>query len=181
MGPRGSSSPTSFDPVELDTDDWAGAMQLLGIAEAVLTAKHGCGFAIWPTETKLPNGTRYPYRASVDILGKFAASMAKAGIGHGFYYSFSNNFYLNKLNCIQGCQPVCKHYQHVNCSLLPGQADPPITNAEWEAIAAAQVTELWTKYGNLTEIWCGHPPGLAFQCIFPCPSACVLHELQWHA
>jgi hypothetical protein len=38
-----------------------------------------------------------------------------------------------------------------NCDLLPGQVN--ITNREWEVIAQAQVTELWTSYGNLTEIW----------------------------
>lgn len=37
------------------------------------------------------------------------------------------------------------------CDLLPGQVN--VTNREWELIAQAQVTELWTKYSNLTEIW----------------------------
>ena len=31
----------------------------------------------------------------MDVLGKFVASMEKAGIGHGFYYSLTNNFFLN--------------------------------------------------------------------------------------
>ena len=152
-GTNGSSNPASFNPSDLSTDDWASAMKPLGIAEAVLVAKHGCGFATWPTEVQLPNGTRYPYRSSVDVLGKFVASMTSAGIGHGIYYSFSNNFFLNKLNCIGGCVPACKHFSSSmkNCDLLPGQVN--ITNREWEVIAQAQVTELWKNYGNLTEIW----------------------------
>lgn len=28
-----------------------------------------------------------------------------------------------------------------------------VTQAEFEAIALAQVTELWSRFGNLTEIW----------------------------
>jgi len=155
LGNKGSSNPASFAPSDLSTDDWASAMKPLGIAEAVLVAKHGCGFATWPTEVKLPDGTRYPYRSSVDVLGSFVASMDSAGIGHGFYYSFSNNFFLNKLGCtdpIKGCIPACKHFGTMkSCDLLPGQVN--ITNREWEIIAQAQVTELWTKYSNLTEIW----------------------------
>ena len=151
IGANGSSNPASFAPSDLDTDDWASAMKPLGIAEAVLVAKYGCGFAIWPTEVKLPDGRRYPYRSSVDVLGQFAASMQKVGIGHGFYYSFSNNFFLNKLGCIGGCMPACKHYSGMkSCDLLPGQI--AVTNREWEVIAQAQVAELWTKYNNLTEI-----------------------------
>ena len=31
-------------------------LQALGVKESVLTAKHGCGFCIWPTTAKLPDG-----------------------------------------------------------------------------------------------------------------------------
>merc|ERR1711972_1025881 len=34
---------------------------------------------------------------------------------------------------------------------IPGQA--PVSQDQFEALALAQVTELWTKFGNLTEIW----------------------------
>jgi len=69
------SSPKAFAPSDLDCDDWASAMQLLGIKEAVLTAKHGCGFTLWPTNVSLPDGTRYPYHSSVDVLSLFVKSM----------------------------------------------------------------------------------------------------------
>ena len=36
-------------------------------------------------------------------------------------------------------------------TLLPGQAN--VTQAQYEDIALAQVTELWTHFGSLTEIW----------------------------
>ena len=29
-----------------------------------------------------------------------------------------------------------------------------VTQAEYEALALPQVSELWTKYGELTGIWC---------------------------
>lgn len=58
----------------------------------MLTAKHGCGFCLWPTKAKLPNGTTYGYSVGgpggigVDVLKMFQDSCNKAGLGHGFYY-----------------------------------------------------------------------------------------------
>ena len=66
--------------------------------------------------------------------------MTERGIGHGFYYSLTNNFFLN----------VLTHQAHAG-PLLPGQYNPPQT--DFEHIALQQVTELWTNYGNLSEIW----------------------------
>ena len=117
-------------------------MLALGVTEAVLTAKHGCGFYTWPTKVTLPNGAPYGYNVSpmLNVLQFFTDAMNSAGLGHGFYYSLTNNFYLN----------VFGHYVR-NSTLLPGQV--LVTQAEFEAIALASVTELWTDFGNLTEIW----------------------------
>ena len=41
--------------------------------------------------------------------------------------------------------------QQPKIPLLPGQAN--VTQAEFEALALAQVNELWTEYGDLGEIW----------------------------
>lgn len=51
-----------------------------------------------------PRAHRYPYSVAgpggfgVDVLKKFQESCEKAGIGHGFYYSLTNNFFLNVLH-----------------------------------------------------------------------------------
>ena len=44
-----------------------------------MTAKHGCGFLLWPTETTLPDGSPYDYcvgkeRSAIkfDLIGEFA-------------------------------------------------------------------------------------------------------------
>ena len=117
-------------------------MKALGVKEAVLTAKHGCGFCIWNTATKLPDGLPYAYHVSADhdVLEQFARATEAAGIGHGFYYSLTNNFFLN----VQG------HYVKPG-PLLPKQVR--VTQEQFEEIALAQVTELWSRFGNLTEIW----------------------------
>jgi hexosaminidase len=138
-----SSHRGAFAPTDLDTDNWAESMKALGVSSAVLTAKHGCGFALWPTTAQLPDGSPYYYSVEpdMDVLQLFCESMEKHGIGHGFYYSLTNNMYLNVLSQTAG------HY------------DPPldrqvnVTQAEFEKIALHQLTELWTNYGNLTEVW----------------------------
>lgn len=142
-----SSDPATFNPTKLNIDNWAESMTALGAKHAVLTAKHGCGHLLWPTKVTLPDGRSYSYSVGkkdsaihLDVLDLFSKTMSKHGIGHGFYYSLTNNFYLN----------VHSHYVQ-NTTLLPGQEK--VTQAEFEAIAMAQVNELWSNYGNLTEIW----------------------------
>lgn len=126
-----SSNPDVFHPTALDTDNWAASMFALGVRESVLTAKHGCGFCIWPTSATLPDGSPYGYSVTEegDVVSRYVASMKKHGIGHGFYYSISGapdagNVYLAHKN---------------------------VTGGALEAIQIHQLTELWTQYGNLTE------------------------------
>lgn len=140
------SNPATFNPTKLDTDQWVSIYKALGATSAVLTAKHGCGFLLWPSKVKLPNGETYPYAVGSpnaaykgDVVGQFSKSCQDAGIGHGFYYSLPRNFYLNVNNFQVGANP------------LPGQG--VVTQQQFEDIAFAQVTELWTNYGQLFEIW----------------------------
>lgn len=56
----------------------------LGASHAVLTAKHGCGFLLWPTNVTLPNGEEYDYcvdkkrsALKVSVLDEFVKSMNK--------------------------------------------------------------------------------------------------------
>jgi hypothetical protein len=48
-GVNGSSNPAAFNPTNLNVSQWVDSMEALGINEAVLTAKHGCGFYLWDT------------------------------------------------------------------------------------------------------------------------------------
>ena len=145
-GESGSSNPNSFAPTALNVSQWVDSMVAIQATEAVLTAKHGCGFYLWDTAVQLPRGGgTYPYHVNLerygDVLAQFVAATSARGIGHGFYYSLTNNFFLN----------VFAHSAHGNSSALPGQF--PVTQAEFEAIALASVTELWTRFGNQTELW----------------------------
>ena len=146
VGP--TSDPSTFQPKKLNTTQWADVMTALGAKGAILTAKHGCGHLLWPTKTMLPDGSAYPYCVGrnnsyikQDVLALFQKSMTAANIRHGFYYSLTNNFFLNVLH----------HKANASPNVLKGQQN--VTQAQFESIALAQVSELWTNYGSLGEIW----------------------------
>ena len=136
----------TFNPALLNTSQWVDVMHDLGAKHAVLTAKHGCGHLNWKTKTTLPDGSPYGYDVGSkngfgrDVLREFSDAMCRGGLGHGFYYSLTNNFYLN-----------VKSHVAQNGTALPGQQR--VTQAQFEALALAQVTELWTEFGSLSEIW----------------------------
>ena len=142
-GATGSSNPASFAPSSLNVSSWVDSMVAIGATEAVLTAKHGCGFYLWPTKVSAGSNGLYDYHVDVskygDILQQFVDATSSRGIGHGFYYSLTNNFKLNV------------HTHQVQPGpLLPGQLN--VTQQEFEDFAFASVSELWSNYGNLTEI-----------------------------
>ena len=101
-----------------------------GAKEAVLVAKHGCGFTLFPSNATQPDGKRYGYSVADsawrngqgDVARDFLNSMNKANISTGFYYSLGGSTY-----------------------------------AGWEQWSAEQLievekqqlTELWSTYGNL--------------------------------
>lgn len=59
-----TSDPRTFNPVKLNTTQWMDSITALGANIAILTAKHGCGFTIWPTKSTLPDGSPYGYDVS---------------------------------------------------------------------------------------------------------------------
>ena len=56
-----TANPATFNPAKLNTTQWMESITGLGANIAILTAKHGCGFCLWPTKAKLPDGSQYGY------------------------------------------------------------------------------------------------------------------------
>jgi hypothetical protein len=131
---------SAWQPTALDTDAWVSTCAAMGGSRIIYVAKHGCGFAAW--NSSVPG---YPYAARyapmpVDVVAAFVESARKAGLGVGFYYSDATNSYCR----VSGgfVQPgVAK----------PGQMN--VTQAQYNAFVVAHLTELWSNYGPLTELW----------------------------
>lgn len=141
-----SQKPSSFAPTSLNISNWIDSYRAVGVKSVILTAKHGCGFLLWPTNVTLPDGSNYGYHVGgkgglgIDIVKMFAEAMQAEGLPHSFYYSLKDSFYLNAI----GDQVKGGH-------VLPGQVN--VTQEQFEDISVAAVSELWSRFGRLSEIW----------------------------
>jgi len=126
---------SEFNPSSLNTDQWMDAAKKLGAKYAVLVAKHGTGFCLWPTEAHGYSVKNSPWKdGKGDLVADFVASCKKYGIKPGFYYNTNWNGYLK----------VRSGYV---------EKDGPVTQEEYTAIVEQQLRELWGRYGDLYEIW----------------------------
>lgn len=128
--------PSVFNPTQLDTDQWMKTAKAAGAKYAILTAKHGTGFCLWPTNAYEYSVKNSPWKnGKGDIVADFIASCKKYGIRPGLYYS---------------C--VCNAYMNVDVPgrVLSGSIDE---QKRYNEIVVEQLTELWTNYGELFEIW----------------------------
>ncbi len=122
-----------FNPSKLNTDQWLVSARNAGATYAVLVAKHGTGFCLWPTRSHGYHVGKTPWRSGTgDVVRDFISSCRKYGIRPGLYYNTNLNTYL-------GAGP----------GGLPGAGKREAYNR----IVIDQLTELWTHYGSLSEIW----------------------------
>ncbi len=125
-----------FNPKELDTDQWIKAAKSAGATYAVLVAKHCSGFSLWPTKAHEYSVKNAPWRnGQGDIVKDFVASCKKYGLKPGLYASASANAFC-----------------HVDNPGLVLSGDPE-EQKKYNEIVKTQLTELWTQYGDLFEIW----------------------------
>jgi len=125
-----------FNPTMLDTDQWLSTAAAAGAKYAVLVAKHCSGFSLWQTEAHDYSVKSSPWRdGKGDIVGDFIKSCKKFGIKPGLYYSVACNGYF----CVDNPGTV-----------LSGNEDE---QKAYNEMVIKQVTELWTNYGELFEIW----------------------------
>lgn len=125
-----------FNPKELDTDQWIRSAKDAGATYAVLVAKHCSGFSLWPTKAHEYNIKNTPWKnGKGDIVKEFIASCKKYGIKPGLYASSSVNAYMKVDN---PGKPVSRKAEDLE---------------KYQKVVKTQLTELWTQYGKLFEIW----------------------------
>ena len=122
---------SDFHPSKLNTDQWIAAAKSAGAKYAVLVAKHGTGFSLWPTKANDYTVSHTPWKnGHGDVVADFIKSCKKYGLRPGIYYS-------------------------VNSSTLyeAGNNMSASARKRYNKIVLQQLTELWTHYGKLFEIW----------------------------
>lgn len=122
-----------FKPSKLDTDQWIAAAKSAGAKYAVLVAKHGTGFCLWPSKVHGYTVGGTPWKnGKGDIVGDFITSCKKYGLKPGIYYSTNSNTY----------------YGVHNDNFFSTDA-----RKTFNQMMLKQLTELWTQYGRLFELW----------------------------
>lgn len=121
----GTADPKVFNPTNFNPDQWMAAAKAAGVKYVVFVAKHHDGFCLWPTAQ-----TDYSVKASLwkkgkgDAVAEVAAAARKAGLKFGVYLS-----------------PWDRH-------------EPTYKDSKaYDKYYMAEMEELVTKYGELTEFW----------------------------
>ena len=121
----GTADPSVFNPTHVDTDQWMQAAKSAGAKYVVLVAKHHDGFTLWPSKQTNYSVKNSPWlNGKGDLVRMASDSARKAGLGFGIYLS-----------------PWDRHD--------PRYPDP----IAYDKYYLAQLDELATNYGPLTEFW----------------------------
>jgi len=121
----GTLDPGTFNPTDLDAEQWVLAAKNAGMKYLIFTAKHHDGFCNWPTAYTDYSVKSSPWRdGKGDVVREVADACHKHGIKFGFYLS-----------------PWDRHE--------PAYAD----NAAYDEYFKNQLRELLTGYGDVMEVW----------------------------
>ena len=121
----GKESPSIFNPTAFDARQWARTAKRAGFRAIVLTAKHHDGFCLWPTKTTTHSVASSPFRGGRgDVVREFVDACRAEGLRVGLYLS-----------------PWDRNH--------PSYGDSP----RYNDVYIAQLTELLTQYGEISEVW----------------------------
>jgi len=120
----GDESPESFNPSEMDVEQWVRVASEAGMEGIVITAKHHDGFALWPSEYTEHSVRNSPWKnGEGDILGELREACDKYGLKLGMYLS-----------------PWDRNH-------------PEYGTPEYLTYFRNQLRELLTEYGDIYEVW----------------------------
>lgn len=120
----GDEDVSLFNPAALDTRQWARICKEAGMKGIIVTAKHHCGFCLWPTETTEYSVKNAPWKdGKGDVVRELADACKEYGLKLGIYVSpwDRNNADYGK--------------------------------PEYIMVFRNQIRELLTNYGPIFEIW----------------------------
>jgi alpha-L-fucosidase len=121
----GTAETSVFNPTQFDPDQWARAAKSAGANYLVMVAKHHDGFCLWPSGQTDYGVKSSPWRGGHgDVVGDVSKAARKNGLKVGLYLS-----------------PWDRHepfYKDIK---------------KYDDFYVAQLVELATHYGDITEFW----------------------------
>lgn len=133
----------AFNPRRLDTDQWLEAAVAMGARYAILTAQHGEGFCLWPTDAYDYSVRQSPWLGGKgDVVERFIGSCHKYGVRPGLYMNIAHNGY---------CNVMYHLWRDGKGGFKPGRG---VHNSlHYKKIVERMLTELCSRYGDLVELW----------------------------
>ncbi len=144
--PDGKAPPSTYNPSRLDVDQWIQTARDAGMKYAVLTAKHVAGHCLWPS--RYTDYTVAQSGNTTDVVQAFVKSCERRGILPGLYYcSWDNHHLFGSLTLSFG--------GHLPEEKSAGRV--AYTTSLYQDFQTAQLTELLTRYGPISEVWIDIP------------------------
>jgi alpha-L-fucosidase len=120
----GNEDVTLFNPEKLDCRQWARTCKEAGMKGIIITAKHHCGFCLWPSKYTDYSVKNAPWKnGKGDLVKEMADACKEYGLKLGIYLS-----------------PWDRNH-------------PDYGKPEYITYFRNQLTELLTNYGPIFEIW----------------------------
>lgn len=120
----GNEDVSLFNPTELDTRQWARICKEAGMKGIIVTAKHHCGFCLWPSEYTEYSVKNAPWKdGKGDVIRELADACKEYGLKLGVYLS-----------------PWDRNHADYG-------------KPEYIMYFRNQLTELLTNYGDIFEVW----------------------------
>lgn len=120
----GNEPASLFNPTRMDARQWARTCKAAGMKGIILTAKHHCGFCLWPTKTTDYSVKSSPWKnGQGDVVRELADACREEGLKLGIY--------------------VSPWDRNAACYGTP----------EYIEMLRTQLQELLTGYGEIFEVW----------------------------
>jgi len=125
--------PDRINPERLDTEQWAEVARSMGSRQLIFVAKHAAGFCWWQTDTTQYGVKQTPWRGGKgDVMRDLVDSCRKRGLKLGVYLSPADEFLGARVS---------------------GRCADAAAQEKYNAVYRQQLTELLTRYGEISEVW----------------------------